>query len=56
MNRVTVVYDMPYGFWTRTFSSRPLTTEQFEAALAEAGLAVTGYPTGDGGWARAVAA
>jgi SAM-dependent methyltransferase len=40
--------------WTHTFRSRPLTTEAFEQALAEAGLTLDRYLTADGIWARAL--
>jgi SAM-dependent methyltransferase len=40
--------------WTQTFRSRPLTTQEFEAALLAAGLAVDRYLTEDGIWVRAV--
>ncbi|MFI1694532.1 class I SAM-dependent methyltransferase [Streptomyces bobili] len=42
------------AIWTQTFRSRPLTKEQFEQALAEAGLRVDRYLTEDGIWVRAV--
>jgi hypothetical protein len=47
-------YVFPDGTWTQTFLSRPLTAEQFEEALAEAGLKVDRYLTEDGMWVRAV--
>ncbi|MFI2433852.1 class I SAM-dependent methyltransferase [Streptomyces sp. NPDC018693] len=49
-----VEYVFPDVVWTQTFRSRPLTQEQFEEALAEAGLRVDRYLTEDGMWVRAV--
>lgn len=46
-------YDFPDARWTQTFLSRPLTTEAFEHALAEARLAVDTYLTDDRTWVRA---
>ncbi|MER5432792.1 class I SAM-dependent methyltransferase [Streptomyces sp. NPDC002588] len=46
----------PEGTWTQTFRTRPLTREQFEEALAEAGLRVDRYLTEDRIWVRAVRA
>jgi hypothetical protein len=43
----------PDARWTQTFLSRPLTVEQFEGALTEAGLVLDRYLTDDGVWARA---
>ncbi|QLJ00965.1 class I SAM-dependent methyltransferase [Streptomyces sp. NEAU-sy36] len=54
VNSVHVEYTFPDGTWTQTFLARPLTQEQFEAALAEAGLEVDEYLTADGTWVRAV--
>ncbi|WP_184731934.1 class I SAM-dependent methyltransferase [Streptomyces netropsis] len=51
---VHVEYLFPDVRWTQTFLSRPLTTGAFELALAEAGLAVDSYLTGDRTWARAL--
>jgi SAM-dependent methyltransferase len=51
---VRVEYVFPDAHWTQTFLSRPLTTEEFEQALAEAGLAVDAYLTPDRTWVRAV--
>lgn len=45
---------IPDGTWTQTFRARPLTKEQFEAALAEVGLEADKYLTPDGTWVRAV--
>ncbi|MFF4218418.1 class I SAM-dependent methyltransferase [Streptomyces nondiastaticus] len=54
VNSFRVEYEFPDVTWTQTFRSRPLTTEQFEAALAEAGLKVDAYLTEDRIWVRAV--
>ncbi|WP_416485237.1 class I SAM-dependent methyltransferase [Streptomyces sp. CL12] len=54
VDSVHVEYDFPDGTWTQTFLARPLTKEQFESALAEAGLEVDKYLTPDGMWVRAV--
>ena len=51
---VYVEYDHPDGIWSQTFLSRPLSTEEFENALAAADLAVDAYLTDDGVWVRAV--
>ncbi|MCD9195092.1 class I SAM-dependent methyltransferase [Streptomyces albireticuli] len=51
---VHVEYVFPDVRWTQTFRSRPLTTEAFEDALAEAGLTVDAYLTEDRTWVRAV--
>ncbi|WP_370423501.1 class I SAM-dependent methyltransferase [Streptomyces sp. QH1-20] len=51
---VHVEYLFPDVRWTQTFLSRPLTTEAFELALAEAGLAVDAYLTDDRTWVRAL--
>lgn len=51
-----VEYEFPDATWTQTFLRRELSAEQFEAALAEAGLRVAEYLTEDGVWARAVLA
>ncbi|MEU7643908.1 class I SAM-dependent methyltransferase [Streptomyces huasconensis] len=54
VNRVRAEYVFPDAVWTQTFLARPLTPEQFEEALAEAGLKVDKYLTDDGTWVRAV--
>lgn len=54
VNSVRAEYEFPDAVWTQTFRARPLTQEQFERALAEAGLRVDRYLTDDGTWARAV--
>lgn len=47
-------YVYPDATWTQTFLSRPLTREDFEAKLSEAGLVVDRYLTDDGIWVRAL--
>ncbi|MFF9276353.1 class I SAM-dependent methyltransferase [Streptomyces griseosporeus] len=49
-------YVFPDATWTQTFRARPLTKEQFEEALAEAGLRVDRYLTEDRIWVRALPA
>jgi SAM-dependent methyltransferase len=56
VNSVYAEYEFPDATWTQTFQARPLTKEQFEEALAEAGLKVDRYLTEDRIWVRAVAA
>ncbi|MER6038562.1 MULTISPECIES: class I SAM-dependent methyltransferase [unclassified Streptomyces] len=51
---VRAEYVFPDAVWTQTFRSRPLTKEQFEQALAEAGLEVDTYLTPDRTWVRAM--
>jgi SAM-dependent methyltransferase len=51
---VHVEYVYPDATWTQTFLSRPLTREEFEQALADAGLAVDAYLTDDQVWVRAL--
>jgi len=46
-------YVFPDARWTQTFLSRPLSPEQFTAALTEAGLTLERYLTTDGSWAAA---
>ncbi|WP_433365488.1 class I SAM-dependent methyltransferase [Actinoplanes sp. CA-142083] len=53
VREVHVEYDFPDAHWTQTFRSRPLTVEQFETALREAGLFVERYLTSDGTWVAA---
>ncbi|AWW42701.1 class I SAM-dependent methyltransferase [Streptomyces cadmiisoli] len=55
-NTVRAEYEFPDATWTQTFRARPLTKEEFEDALAEAGLRVDEYLTDDRIWVRAVAA
>jgi SAM-dependent methyltransferase len=54
VNSVRAEYIFPDAVWTQTFLARPLTKEQFEKALAEAGLRVDKYLTPDRIWVRAV--
>lgn len=54
VNSVRAEYEFPDAVWTQTFLARPLTQEQFEEALGEAGLRVDRYLTEDGVWVRAV--
>ena len=55
VDSVHAEYVFPDAVWTQTFRARPLTREQFEAALREAGLEVDRCLTDDGTWVRAVA-
>ena len=50
----TVEYQVGDRVWTQTFTAERLDDEALAAALAEAGLAVDAYLTGDGSWVRAV--
>jgi SAM-dependent methyltransferase len=52
----TVEYQVDDRVWTQTFTAERLDDEALAAALAEAGLAVDAYLTGDGSWVRAVPA
>ncbi|MFJ6558746.1 class I SAM-dependent methyltransferase [Streptomyces sp. NPDC091412] len=54
VNAVRAEYVFPDATWTQTFRSRPLSEEEFEEALAEAGLRVDRCLTEDGTWVRAV--
>ncbi|MFD7201720.1 class I SAM-dependent methyltransferase [Streptomyces sp. NPDC059893] len=56
VNSVRAEYEFPDAAWTHTFLARPLTREQFEEALAQAGLNVDRYLTDDQVWVRAVPA
>ncbi|GHB30441.1 methyltransferase [Streptomyces viridiviolaceus] len=56
VNAVRAEYEFPDAVWTQTFRARPLTKEQFEEALGEAGLKVDRYLTEDQTWVRAVPA
>ncbi|MBN3929651.1 class I SAM-dependent methyltransferase [Streptomyces verrucosisporus] len=49
-------YVFPDATWTQTFLSRRMDREEFEAALAGAGLAVDSYLTDDRTWVRALPA
>ncbi len=51
---VKVEYVFPDAVWTQTYRARPLTAEEFEGVLAEAGLKVDRVLTEDGAWVRAV--
>lgn len=53
VHEVRAEYEFPDATWTQTFLARPLTREQFEEALAEAGLRVDRYLTEDRVWVRA---
>jgi hypothetical protein len=50
----TVEYQVDDRVWTQSFTAERLDDEALAAALAEAGLAVDAYLTGDGSWVRAV--
>jgi SAM-dependent methyltransferase len=52
----TVEYQVGDRVWAQTFTAERLDDEALEADLAEAGLAVDAYLTGDGSWVRAVPA
>ncbi|MFF4354157.1 class I SAM-dependent methyltransferase [Streptomyces sp. NPDC001530] len=54
VNSVYAEYEFPDATWTQTFLARPLTKDEFEGALGEAGLRVDRYVTEDGVWVRAV--
>jgi SAM-dependent methyltransferase len=54
VNSVRAEYEFPDAVWTQTFLARPLTREQFEEALGEAGLKVDRYLTEDEVWVRVV--
>lgn len=54
VNEVRAEYVFPDAVWTQTFRSRPLTKEEFEQVLEEAGLRVDKYLTEDGMWVRAL--
>ncbi|MGW0628793.1 class I SAM-dependent methyltransferase [Streptomyces sp. NPDC002758] len=56
VNSVRAEYVFPDAVWTQTFLARPLTKEEFEEALAEAGLEVDEYLTPDRVWVRALRA
>ncbi|UXY19196.1 class I SAM-dependent methyltransferase [Streptomyces cynarae] len=56
VNSVRAEYEFPDATWTQTFLSRPLSRQQFEEALTEAGLRVDRYLTDDRTWVRAVRA
>jgi SAM-dependent methyltransferase len=50
----TAEYQAGQRVWTQRFTARRLDDEALAAALAEAGLVVDAYLTGDGSWVRAV--
>ena len=50
----TVEYQVGEQVWTQSFTTERLDDQALAAALAEAGLAVDAYLTGDGSWVRAV--
>jgi SAM-dependent methyltransferase len=52
----TVEYRVGERVWTQAFTAERLDDPALAAALAEAGLAVDAYLTGDGAWVRAVPA
>jgi SAM-dependent methyltransferase len=52
----TAEYQVGERVWTQTFTAERLDDEALAAALAQAGLAVDAYLTGDGSWVRAVPA
>jgi 2-polyprenyl-3-methyl-5-hydroxy-6-metoxy-1,4-benzoquinol methylase len=52
----TVEYEVGPHTWTQSFTTRQLTTNSLQAALAEAGLALDTYLTEDRAWLRAVPA
>ncbi|MGW6271648.1 class I SAM-dependent methyltransferase [Streptomyces sp. NPDC055060] len=54
VNEVRAEYVFPDAVWTQTFRAQPLTKEEFERTLEEAGLRVEEYLTEDGTWVRAV--
>lgn len=53
---VKVEYVFPDAVWTQTYRVRPLSPEEFEEALAGAGLKIDRVLTEDGTWVRAVSA
>jgi len=53
VREVHAEYRFPDAEWTQTFRSRPLTVEEFEQALRDAGLFVERYLTPDGTWVAA---
>jgi SAM-dependent methyltransferase len=52
----TAEYQAGERVWTHAFTARRLDDGELAAALAQAGLAVDAYLTGDGSWVRAVPA
>ena len=53
VHEVRSEYVFPDATWTQTFLSRPLTVEQFERALRDAGLFVERYLNPEGTWVAA---
>ena len=51
---VHIEYVFADAYWTQTFLSCPLSGEDFELALAKAGLVVDAYLTEDRTWVRAL--
>ncbi|MBQ1087693.1 bifunctional 2-polyprenyl-6-hydroxyphenol methylase/3-demethylubiquinol 3-O-methyltransferase UbiG [Streptomyces sp. B93] len=54
VHSVRAEYVFPDAIWTQTFRARPLSKDEFEQALGEAGLTVDRYLTEDGIWVRAM--
>ncbi|MET8832249.1 methyltransferase domain-containing protein [Streptomyces sp. NPDC004610] len=54
VHSVRAEYEFPDAIWTQTFLVRPMTREQFEGMLGEAGLRVAEYLTEDRMWVRVV--
>jgi SAM-dependent methyltransferase len=52
----TAEYQVGDRLWTQSFTARRLDDDELAAALADAGLTVGAYLTGDGSWVRAVPA
>jgi SAM-dependent methyltransferase len=52
----TTEYQVGDRLWTQSFTARRLDDDELAAALADVGLAVGAYLTGDGSWVRAVPA
>jgi SAM-dependent methyltransferase len=52
----TVEYQVGERVWTQWFTARRLDDRELEAGLAEAGLVIDAYLTGDRSWVRAVPA
>ncbi|MEU0226085.1 class I SAM-dependent methyltransferase [Streptomyces sp. NPDC006284] len=54
VHSVRAEYEFPDAVWTQTFRARPMSGDQFERALGEAGLRVDRQLTEDGTWVRAL--
>ena len=52
----TTEYQVGARLWTQSFTARRLDDDELGAVLADAGLALDAYLTGDGSWVRAVPA